>query len=160
MWIQAATVFLALIGTTLACINTGARVTYAMGKDKEVGEFFGDLHAKSGAPTKGIWILTFISIFLGIVTVAMYLGGATVIAAGPNVQQHLVQLRPLRFQRRTRRPPNTLLIMTLISNFGTFLLYGMTCLTAIIAFKEHHMPSMGSSMSWCRCSACWRTSVA
>ncbi len=33
---------------------------------------------------------------------------------------------------------NTLLIMTLVSNFGTFLLYGMTCLTAIIAFKEHH----------------------
>ena len=28
--------------------------------------------------------------------------------------------------------------MTLISNFGTFLLYGMTCLTAIIAFREHH----------------------
>jgi amino acid transporter len=33
---------------------------------------------------------------------------------------------------------NSLLIMTLISNFGTFLLYGMTCLTAIIAFREHH----------------------
>src|SRR5580704_12386341 len=35
MLIEAITVFLALIGTTLSCINTGARVTYAMGKDAE-----------------------------------------------------------------------------------------------------------------------------
>jgi amino acid transporter len=36
MLLEAITVFLALIGTTLSCINTGARVTYAMGKDQEV----------------------------------------------------------------------------------------------------------------------------
>ena len=30
------TVFLALIGTTLSCMSTGARVTYAMGRDEEV----------------------------------------------------------------------------------------------------------------------------
>jgi amino acid transporter len=35
MVMEAFTVFLALIGTTLACMNTGARVTYAMGRDKE-----------------------------------------------------------------------------------------------------------------------------
>ncbi len=35
MLAEAFTVFLALIGTTLACMNTGARVTYAMGKDDE-----------------------------------------------------------------------------------------------------------------------------
>lgn len=36
MLAEAFTVFLALIGTTLSCMNTGARVTYAMGKDQEV----------------------------------------------------------------------------------------------------------------------------
>ena len=36
MLVQAGTVFLALIGTTLSCMNTGARVTYAMGRDEEV----------------------------------------------------------------------------------------------------------------------------
>jgi hypothetical protein len=30
-----------------------------------------------------------------------------------------------------------MLVMTLVSNFGTFLLYMMTCWTAIVAFKEH-----------------------
>ncbi len=34
--------------------------------------------------------------------------------------------------------PNTLVIMTLISNFGTFLLYMITCWIAMVAFKEHH----------------------
>src|SRR5215472_12902720 len=47
MLAQAITVFLALIGTTLSCINTGARVTYAMGKDQEVPEHFGLLHEKN-----------------------------------------------------------------------------------------------------------------
>jgi basic amino acid/polyamine antiporter, APA family len=36
MLVEAFTVVLALIGTTLSCINTGARVTCAMGKDDEV----------------------------------------------------------------------------------------------------------------------------
>ncbi len=44
---EAITVFLALIGTTLSCMNTGARVTYAMGKDDEAPEHFGILHAES-----------------------------------------------------------------------------------------------------------------
>jgi amino acid transporter len=137
MWCEALTVFLALIGTTLACINTGARVTYAMGKDKEVGEFFGDLHAKSGAPTKGIWILTFISIFLGILTVAMYLGGATVTPLDPSYAKSIWYSFGIFPAASYATAVNSLLIMTLISNFGTFLLYGMTCLTAIVAFKEH-----------------------
>jgi amino acid transporter len=138
MWAEALTVFLALIGTTLACINTGARVTYAMGKDKEVGEFFGTVNAKSGAPTKGIWILTFISIVLGIITVIMYLGGSTQAPLDPKYNSiwYSFGLFPAASYATN---VNSLLIMTLISNFGTFLLYGMTCLTAIIAFREHHM---------------------
>ncbi len=58
MLAEAFTVFLALIGTTLSCMNTGARVTYAMGKDEEVPEHFGMLHAKSLRPRKpsGRWL--------------------------------------------------------------------------------------------------------
>ena len=41
MLVEAATVFLALIGTTLSCMNTGARVTYAMGKDNEMPDSMG-----------------------------------------------------------------------------------------------------------------------
>jgi amino acid transporter len=138
MWIQALTVFLALIGTTLACINTGARVTYAMGRDKEVGELFGHIHEKSGAPTKGIWVLTFISIVLGWVTVAMYLGGASVSPLDPSYAHSIWYSFGIFPTAAYATAPNTLLIITLVSNFGTFLLYMMSCIIAIIAFKEHH----------------------
>src|SRR5271168_331775 len=69
MLVQAFTVFLALIGTTLACLNTGARVTYAMGRDQEVGSHFGLLHGKTLTPHRSIWTLCILSIFLGIFTV-------------------------------------------------------------------------------------------
>ncbi len=61
MLIEAVTVFLALIGTTLSCMNTGARVTYAMGKDNEVPEHFGMLHDKNLSPHRAIWALAIIS---------------------------------------------------------------------------------------------------
>ena len=34
--------------------------------------------------------------------------------------------------------PQSLLVVTLVSNFGTFLLYMMTCIIAMVAFREHH----------------------
>ena len=70
MLIEAATVFLALIGTTLSCINTGARVTYAMGKDKELPDSMGALHSRNLTPHKAIWTLAIISAVVGCITVA------------------------------------------------------------------------------------------
>ena len=52
MLCEAFTVFLALIGTTLSCMNTGARVTYAMGKDQELPDHFGALHSRNLTPHK------------------------------------------------------------------------------------------------------------
>src|SRR5579872_3373829 len=66
MLAEAVTVFLALIGTTLSCMNTGARVTYAMGKDDEAPEHFGILHAESLSPRKAIWTLAIISAVIGV----------------------------------------------------------------------------------------------
>src|SRR6202142_1920873 len=63
MLVQAFTVFLALVGTTLACLNTGARVTYAMGRDEEVPSHFGMLHGKTLSPYRAIWTLAVLSAF-------------------------------------------------------------------------------------------------
>src|SRR5450432_2528622 len=71
MLIEAATVFLALIGTTLACLNTGARVTYAMGRDEEVPEHFGMLHGEKLTPHRSIWTLAVISAIIGMITVRL-----------------------------------------------------------------------------------------
>jgi len=139
MLIQAFTVFLALIGTTLSCLSTGARVTYAMGRDEEVPSHFGMLHGKTLSPHRAIWTLAIISIVIGIITVALYLGGATTAPAPLDPKYHNVWYSFGIFSPETyMKLPNTLVIVTLISNFGTFLLYMMTCVIAIVAFKEHH----------------------
>jgi amino acid transporter len=62
---MAATVVLALIGTTLACLNTAVRVTYAMGKDKEMPSIMGLLHGRFATPHWNIWILVAVSAIFG-----------------------------------------------------------------------------------------------
>lgn len=99
--ILAATVVIALVGTALSCLNTGVRVTYAMGKDTELPAVFGFLHGKYRTPHVGVIVLTVISAVVG---------SYAVINA------------------------DTLLQTTLVSNIGTFLLYGMTCLVCLVAF--------------------------
>lgn len=99
--ILAVTVTIALIGTALSCLNTGVRVTYAMGKDSELPLVFGFLHGKYRTPHVGVIVLTVISAAIGSYGV-------------------------LSVDRLTQ--------VTLISNIGTFLLYGMTCIVCIIAF--------------------------
>jgi amino acid transporter len=135
MLIQAFTVLLALIGTTLSCLSTGARVTYAMGRDEEVSSHFGLLHGKTLSPHRAIWALAILSAIIGIVTVSLYLGGTTPAPLDKhNIWYSFGIFSPATYAKL----PNTLVIITLISNFGTFLLYMITCVIAIVAFKEHH----------------------
>jgi amino acid transporter len=136
MLIEAATVFLALIGTTLACLSTGARVTYAMGRDEEIPAHFGMLHGEKLTPHRSIWTLAVISAILGIITVTLYLGGTT--PAPLDAKYHNIWYSFGIFDPTTlSKLPNTLVIITLISNFGTFLLYMITCLVAMVAFHQH-----------------------
>lgn len=137
MLIQAGTVFLALIGTTLSCMSTGARVTYAMGRDEEVPTVLGMLHAKTQSPHRAIGALVIVSIIFGILTTLIYLGGQSADLAACDKTNFWYKLAIFSPHAYTWLP-NSLLIVTLISNFGTFLLYMTTCIVAIVAFKEHH----------------------
>jgi amino acid transporter len=103
--IMAVTVLLALIGTTLACLNTGVRVTYSMGRDKEMPSLFSLLHGRFATPYGGIMILAGLSALLGVYGV---------------------------------RSVDALTQITLASNTGTFLVYGMTCFITIVAFASRH----------------------
>jgi amino acid transporter len=123
--IVAATVMLALIGTTLACLNAGVRVTYAMSRDKEMPSVLGLLHGKHATPHSGIWILVAVTIVFGIYGVQ------------PSQVDNITQI-------------------TLASNTGTFLVYGLTCVITIIAFASRHdrhfakhymIPGLGALMN-------------
>jgi amino acid transporter len=140
MLVQAFTVFLALIGTTLSCMSTGARVTYAMGRDEEVPEHFGLLHGEKLTPHRAIWTLAVISAVIGIITILFNF-------AGPSAQaDDVIKGLPHNFWYSfglwshdfAAKVPQSSVVVTLVSNFGTFLLYMMTCVVAIVAFREHH----------------------
>jgi basic amino acid/polyamine antiporter, APA family len=140
MLIEALTVFLALIGTTLSCINTGARVTYAMGRDEEVPEHFGLLHGDNLTPHRAIWTLATISAVLGAFAALFFFCGSAApddktIAALPHSIWYAIGLGS---NATLSELPNGLSLVTLISNFGTFGLYGLTNVIAIVAFREHH----------------------
>ena len=123
--IVALTVLLALIGTTLACLNTGVRITYSMSKDKEMPSLLRFLHGKYATPHTAIIVLTIISAAVG------------AYAANPYQVDNLTQI-------------------TVASNSGTFLVYGATCLIALIAFASHRdkhpvkhllIPAVGAIMN-------------
>jgi amino acid transporter len=140
MLVQAITVFLALVGTTLACMNTGARVTYAMGRDEEVPEHFGLLHGANLTPHRAIWTLAVISAFIAVITVFFNFAGPAALA--DDVVKTLPHNMWYSFgvwnHDFAAKVPQSSVVVTLVSNFGTFLLYMMTCVVAIVAFREHH----------------------
>jgi basic amino acid/polyamine antiporter, APA family len=139
MLVEAATVFLALIGTTLSCINTGARVTYAMGKDQELPDSMGALHSRNLTPHRAIWTLAVISAVVGCLTVVVFFGDG----AAPT--DSAIAALPHGFwssfgystHDKMAALPNTFLTTTLASNFGTFLLYMLSCITCIVCYHNH-----------------------
>jgi APA family basic amino acid/polyamine antiporter len=139
MLCEAITVFLALIGTTLSCINTGARVTYAMGKDNEVPENFGLLHDKNLSPHRAIWALAIITAVTGCIALLMVFGdaGAPTDAAIQALPHGIWSSFGYLTHDKMAALPNTLVTITLASNFGTFLLYGLSCITCIFCFSGH-----------------------
>ena len=139
MLAEAFTVFLALIGTTLSCMNTAARVTYAMGKDDEAPEHFGMLHAKNLTPHRAIWTLAAISAVVGCVAVIMPFGdgGAPTDIAIKALPQGIFSSFGYFSHDTMAALPNSLLAITLTCNFGTFILYALSCALCILAYHKH-----------------------
>ena len=139
MLVEAFTVVLALIGTTLSCMNTGARVTYAMGKDQEVPEHFGLIHDEKLTPHRAIWTLAAISAVVGCLSVICVFGdaGAPTDAAIKALPQGIFSSFGYTTHDAMAAMPATLLTMTLASNFGTFLLYALSCVICMVAFHGH-----------------------
>ncbi len=138
MLAEAITVFLALIGTTLSCMNTGARVTYAMGKDDEAPEHFGMLHAKSLTPRRAIWTLAVISAVIGVIAVSLVFAdaGAPTDATIAALPHGIFSSFGYSTHDKLAALPNSLLTITLTSNFGTFILYALSCFLCIVAFHK------------------------
>jgi len=103
MIVMAITVGIAVIGTTLSCINTAVRVTNGMAEDRELPEFLAFLHAENKTPHTVIGVLVVVSCVIAAIGVQSVDG---------------------------------LTGITLASNFGTFVLYGLVCIWTYIAYKD------------------------
>jgi amino acid transporter len=99
---MAITVAIAIIGTTLSCMNTAVRISNGMAEAREVPEFLSFMSGFS-TPHTAIWALVVVSSVIAAVGVQSVVG---------------------------------LTGITLASNFGTFVLYGLTCVWTIVAFKK------------------------
>jgi amino acid transporter/nitrogen regulatory protein PII len=100
---MAVTVAIAVIGTTLACMNTAIRVTCGLAEDRELPEVLGFLHSEHGTPHMAMWALVTVSSVIATIGIRSVVG---------------------------------LTGITLASNLGTFVLYGLTCAWTIVAFKN------------------------
>lgn len=101
----AITVALAILGTTLSCLNTAVRVSYAMAQDEEMPELLGAMHGAYATPHRAIWVLVAVSCVVAAIGIQSVVG---------------------------------LTGIALASNFGTFVLYGLTCMWTIIGFGERN----------------------
>ncbi len=102
MIVIAISVAIAILGTTLAAMNTGVRITFAMAQDQEMPEIMGLLHGKYATPHTALVGMVVVSAIIGSIGV---IGGAV-----------------------------TLTGVTLASNLGTFVLYGLICGITFVAF--------------------------
>ena len=100
---MAVTVVIAIIGTTLSCMNTAIRVSAGMAGGRELPKMMGFIHQKFSTPHVAIGAMVIISSVIAAIGVRSVVG---------------------------------LTGITLASNFGTFVLYGFTCVWTIIAFKK------------------------
>ena len=65
MIILSITVVFAILGTTLAALNTAVRMSFAMAQDKEMPDVMGLLHGKYATPHVGIWIMVAVCAIIG-----------------------------------------------------------------------------------------------
>jgi amino acid transporter len=69
MLVIAATVAIAIVGTTLAAMNTAVRISFAMAQDTEMPDIMGLLHDEYATPFMGIVIMVIISGIIGTIGV-------------------------------------------------------------------------------------------
>jgi basic amino acid/polyamine antiporter, APA family len=85
MLVIAFTVALALLGTTLAAMNTGVRISFAMAQDEEMPQLMGLLHGRYATPFGGVIIMVIVSAIIGSIGVMGGVMALTGIALASNL---------------------------------------------------------------------------
>jgi hypothetical protein len=99
----------------------------------------GMLHSRNLTPHRAIWTLAAISAVIGCLTVSNLFGdaGALTDATIQGLPHGFWSSFGYLSHDRMASLPNSLLTVTLASNFGTFLLYALSCMTCMVAYHRH-----------------------
>jgi amino acid transporter len=99
----------------------------------------GALHARNLTPHRAIWTLAAISAVVGCLTVCNYFGdgGALTDATIKALPQGFWSSFGYLPHDKMAALPNSFLTVALASNFGTFVLYALSCITCMVAFHRH-----------------------
>jgi nitrogen regulatory protein PII len=100
---MAITVAIAVVGTTLSCMNTAIRISCGMAEDRELPRVMSFMHDRHATPHIALGLLILVTSAIAAIGVRNVVG---------------------------------LTGITLASNFGTFVLYGLTCAWTVVAFKK------------------------
>ncbi len=71
---MAVTVAIAIVGTTLSCMNTAVRISNGMAEDRELPEFIGFMSGKFSTPHTAIWSLVIVSSIIAAIGVQSVVG--------------------------------------------------------------------------------------
>ncbi len=121
-------------------MNIAARVDYVMKRDRRTPGPSGTSRGDRFTPHRTIWILAVISTVIAIASVIFVFCGPAAL------KEEVIKTLPNNFwysfgifgHDLASKIPQSLIVVALVSNFGTFLLYMMTCVLAIVAFRKHH----------------------
>jgi hypothetical protein len=96
------------------------------------------LHAKTLTPHRADRTLSFITAIIGVLAISLAFGDGSAptdatIAALPHGIFSSVGYLP---HDTLAKLPNTLLMITLTSNFGTFILYALSCMLCMVAYNK------------------------
>ena len=90
------------------------------------------------SPRKAIWTLAVISAVIGVIAVSLVFGdaGAPTDATIAALPHGIFSSFGYISHDKLAALPNSLLTITLTSNFGTFILYALSCFLCIVAFHK------------------------
>jgi APA family basic amino acid/polyamine antiporter len=100
---------------------------------------FGMLHDRNLTPHNAIWTLAAISAVIGCIAVLLVFadGSAPTDAAIAAIPHGFWSSFGYTTHDKLAALPNSLLTVTLASNFGTFLLYALSCTLCMVAYHKH-----------------------
>ena len=155
MILVAISVAIAVVGSTLSCMNTGVRVTYAMAKDDEMPTVLNALHGKYATPYNAVRSITVVSAAVGALSV-INITALTAVTLISNIGTFLLygMTNLIALVAQARRPKRNPLTAVVVPVLGMLANAGMLVAVVVMGIlsggstKVSAVLAIGASLAW------------